>query len=236
MPKQLITAIGLVVSLGIVALAVVLIAVPLWAQSLAVDAQTSTVASTNEIYRAQVQALQADSERQAEIDASVATLRTEIPALSEFDDVFEVIGRAAASSGVIITSASAGEPTAFTVRTSASEIGAEPAAETLTDDAATGSAGEGAAEDTAASDDDGGETADPNAPAAPASEDAPLAGRQQVDFTILVTANDMAQATSFLDALRAGPRLLSTITAVTTQTGTAVDVQVNALTFVDSED
>ena len=63
-----------------------------------------------------------------------------------------------------------------------------------------------------------------------------LAGRQQVDFAISVTAADMAQATAFLDALRAGPRLLSSITATATQTGEgSVDVQVSALTYVDAE-
>ncbi|WP_374312575.1 hypothetical protein [Microbacterium sp.] len=235
MPKQLITAIGLVVSLGIVTLAVVLIAVPLWAQSLSVDAQTATVASTNQIYEAQVQALQADSERQDEIDASVAALRTQIPAAAELDDVFEVIARAAAASGVIISSATAGEPTAFTVRTTSTEIGAEPAVAAPVDDASAGSEDAGAGDAATAEGDD--VAVDPNAPttAAP-DEGAPLTGRQQIDFTILVTANDMAQATAFLDELRTGPRLLSAITAVTNQTGTAVDVQVSALTFVDSEE
>ena len=51
-----------------------------------------------------------------------------------------------------------------------------------------------------------------------------------------MTAADMDQATAFLDALRAGPRLLSSITATTTQTGEgSVDVQVTALTYVDAE-
>jgi hypothetical protein len=234
MPKQLITAIGLVVSLGIVTLAVVLIAVPLWAQSLSVDAQTATVASTNQIYEAQVQALQADSERQDEIDASVAALRTQIPAAAELDDVFEVIARAAAASGVIISSATAGEPTAFTVRTTSTEIGAEPAVAAPVDDASAGSEDAGAGDAATAEGDD--VAVDPNAPTAAPDEGAPLTGRQQIDFTILVTANDMAQATAFLDELRTGPRLLSAITAVTNQTGTAVDVQVSALTFVDSEE
>ena len=60
-------------------------------------------------------------------------------------------------------------------------------------------------------------------------------GRQQVDFAIRATAADMAQATAFLDALR-GPRLLSSITATSTQTGEGtVDLQMSALTYVDAE-
>ena len=57
-----------------------------------------------------------------------------------------------------------------------------------------------------------------------------------MDFVITATAVDMAQATAFLDALRAGPRLLSTIDATTTQTGEGtIDVQLTALAFIDQE-
>jgi hypothetical protein len=229
MPKQLITVIGLAVSLGVVAVAVALVALPMWVQALGVDAQTATVAQTNALYQTQVDTLLVEQERQDEIDASVAALRAEIPATNQLDDVFEVIGRAAAQSGVTISSATAGETVAFTERTAATAVGETTAAEPAAADPAEGSAtdaveaAEGAAGD--------GTTAD----AAAVDPDAVLSGRQQVDFTILVTADDMAQATAFLDALRNGPRLLSSITATTTQTGTAVDVQVSALTFVDSE-
>jgi hypothetical protein len=39
MPKQLISIIGVIVTLGVIALAVQLIALPMWVQSLAVDTQ-----------------------------------------------------------------------------------------------------------------------------------------------------------------------------------------------------
>jgi hypothetical protein len=229
MPKQLITVIGLIVSLGVIALGIAVVALPMWVQSLSIDAETATVTDTNALYQAQVDALEAEQERQGEIEASVAALRTEIPATGRFDDVFEVIGRAAVAAGVTIVSATAGESAAFVVRTTAIEPGAEPVAEVaaVPEDGADGTT---ATDDTAVATD--GTGADTGA-AAPV--DAPLSGRQQVDFTIQVTANDMAQATRFLDALRAGPRLLDSITATTTQTGTAVEVQVSALTFVDSE-
>ena len=46
----------------------------------------------------------------------------------------------------------------------------------------------------------------------------------------------MAQATAFLDALRAGPRLLSSVIATSTQSGAGdVDIQISALTYVDAE-
>ena len=122
MPKQLITVIGLAVSLGVVAVAVALVALPMWVQALGVDAQTATVAQTNALYQTQVDTLLVEQERQDEIDASVAALRAEIPATNQLDDVFEVIGRAAAQSGVTISSATAGETVAFTERTAATSI------------------------------------------------------------------------------------------------------------------
>ncbi|WP_127475537.1 hypothetical protein [Microbacterium sulfonylureivorans] len=231
MPKQLVTIIGLVVSLGVVAVGVALVALPMWMQSLAVDGETATVADTNALYQAQVDTLETEADRQGEIDASVAALRTEIPAANQLDDVFEVVGRAADTAGVTITSATAGESAAFVARTAASAPGEEPVAvpAPAPEDGTDGAAAEGeateAAEGVAT---DAGTVIDEGA-------DAPLTGRQQVDFTIAVTANDMAQVTRFLDALRAGPRLLAGITATTTLTGTAVEVQVSALTFVDSE-
>jgi len=68
------------------------------------------------------------------------------------------------------------------------------------------------------------------------ADPAAAAGRQQVDFVISATAGDMEQATAFLDALRAGPRLLNSVTATMTQNGGGgVDVQISALTYVDAE-
>lgn len=230
MPKQLINIIGLIVSIGIIALGVVLVAIPVWIQSLAVDAQTATASETNQMYQVQVDALLAEQERIDEIDASVAGLRAEIPAAADLDDVFEVIAKAANSSGVILSSATAGEPAAFVVRTAPTAVGegvTAPTAPAEDPDTESGGAGDGS-----------GEAETEPAPEGGATEATPeqtLPARQEIDFAISATANDMAQATAFLDALRSGPRLLSLITAVTNQTGTAVDVQITALTFVDME-
>jgi TolA-binding protein len=223
MPKQLVTVIGLIVALGVIALGVFLVALPLYFQAVGVDAQTATVANTNAIYQAQVDNL---NEQQANIDqinADVAELRSQIPASGQLDDVFEVVGTAAADTGVQLTAVTAGEQVAFVTRTGATEgdAAAAPAAEptpapTPTDGSTDASTG---ATDTAA-------------PVAGPAD----AGRQQVDFTISVTAPDMATATAFLDALRAGPRLLSSITATTSQSGEgSVSVQITALTYVDEE-
>jgi len=232
MSKTLVTVIGLVVSLGVIALGFFLVALPIFVQSLGVDAQTATVANTNAIYQAQVDALEAEQENLPAIEASVDSLRAQIPATAKLDDVFEVVGLAAQNSGVQVVSITAGEQVAFVPRTSASDDpDAAPAAvqpEATTDPAA------------GTTDPATGAVDPATGAAAPSTPDAGGAaagtGRQQVDFAIQVTAADMGQVTAFLDALRAGPRLLSSIQATAAQTGEGtITVQVTALTYVDTE-
>jgi hypothetical protein len=225
MPKHLVTALGLIVSLGVIALGVFLVALPLYFQAVGVDGQTATVANTNAIYQAQVDHLTAEEENLEQINAEVSGLRSQIPATAQLDDVFEVVGRAAEASGVSLTSVTAGEQVLFTTRTGvidgdAAAVAPAPAPEP------TPSATEGATDTTAGTATD----------AAADGGIAAAAGRQQVDFVISASATDMAQATAFLDALRAGPRLLNSITATTTQSGEGTfDVQITALTFMDAE-
>ncbi|MFH8252505.1 hypothetical protein ACH3VR_19210 [Microbacterium sp. B2969] len=221
MPKQLITIIGLIVTLGVVALGVSAVAAPLVAQAFAVDAQTASVAATNATYETQLATLQEQQKHQDEIQASVDALRKQIPGSDQFDDVFEVVGNAAAASGVTIVSVTAGDVVAFAPRTAAdaSETAAAPAPAPAPSPSASA---EGSTTDTTT-----------DAAAAPTT---PVGGRQQVDFAISVTATSMDQVTAFLDALRGGPRLLSNIeTSATTSGEDAIDVQVKALAYTDAE-
>ncbi|WP_457101721.1 hypothetical protein [Microbacterium sp. P5_E9] len=204
----MVTALGLVISLGVIALGFFLVALPIIVQAFSVDGQTAVVASTNAIYQAQVDELSKEEENLEQINASVLGLRSQIPVDGQLDDVFEVIGRAAATSGVALTSVTAGQQVAFAPRSST-----EPAGTVApTDD--TG-ATEGSAETTAV---------DPGSP-----------GRQQVDFSIQATAADMGEVTAFLDALRAGPRLLNSITVFSAEAGEGITVQISALTYVHAE-
>jgi TolA-binding protein len=223
MPKHLVTALGLIVSLGVIALGVFLVALPLYFQAVSVDAQTATVANTNAIYQAQVDHLTAEEENLDQINATVAELRSQIPATGQLDDVFEVVARAAEASEVSLTAVTAGEQVAFAARTGAADGNAAAVAPAP---APTPTATEGATDPAT------GTTADAAAPV----DAIATAGRQQVDFVISAQAADMAQATAFVDALRAGPRLLIPGTVTMTEAGAgAVDVQVSALTFVDAE-
>lgn len=231
MQKGIITAIGLVVSIGIVVLALVLGALPVYLQSVSVDAQTATVANTNAVYQAQVDNLRAEQENLDAINASVAGLRAQIPASAQLDDVFEVIGRAAEAADVDIVSISAGQQVPFTPHAGVVDETA-PTADSSADSSTDATGGttdgttDGTTEGTGA--EDGTGTGDAQTPA-------PASGRQQVDFAIQVSADDMDAVTAFLDALRAGPRLLSSITATTTTGEDGLTVQVSALTYVDSE-
>ncbi|MGW9586355.1 hypothetical protein [Microbacterium sp. NPDC055455] len=218
MPKQIVTALGLIVSLGVIALGVFLVALPLYFQAIGVDAQTSTVAATNAQYQAQVSQLTEQQQNLDEINASVAELRSQIPDEAQLDDVFEVVARAVETTGAVMSSVTAGEQVAFAARTLPPELGTSAAAEPAPQPTP------------AATPPPADESANP----APAPAAVAPAGRQQVDFVITVTAADMAQATAFVDALRAGPRLLIPNAVMATQNddGT-VDVQVTALTFND---
>lgn len=221
MPKQLVTAIGLIVSLGVIALGVFLVALPLYFQAVGVDAETASVAGANALYQTQVDALEAQQENLGAIEANVSELRSQIPASSQLDDVFEVVARASEASGVALTAVTAGEQVAFVTRTG---VETDEAAEAAPAPAPSATPGASAPTDAAP-------TADALSPGSSSPD-----GRQQVDFVISATAADMAQATAFLDALRAGPRLLNSITATSNLTGEGtVEVQVNALSYIDAE-
>ncbi|GAA1948821.1 hypothetical protein [Microbacterium deminutum] len=223
MPKQLINVLGVVVCVGILALAIALVAVPVFVQSIATGAQSAVVAHTNELYQSQVDSLQTENQRIDEVKASVAALRTEIPATNRLDDVFELVASAAAASGVSVESIAAGENAAFAARTEPLPIGDTSVAPAVP-------LSDGTKTTSGASTKGGGA-----ASAAQPSSDAPAAAgdrREQVDFTISVVATELDSTVRFLDALRAGPRLLSPIQTTVTPTATGWDVTVAALTFV----
>ena len=224
MPKQLINVIGIVVSLAVIALGVFLVAVPMYLQSLDVAGQTATVQTTNQLYQAEVDRLSAEQERQAEIDASVASLRAQLPETAKLDDVFEIVASAATATGVSIQAVTAGSAADFVPRTDPTVGEGAPVAE---------APAETPAAETPAVDDG---AADPSGDASAGDAPPRAAGRQQIDFTISVLAADISQVTAFLDALRSGPRLLSSVTATSNRTGEgAYELQMSALTFVDAE-
>lgn len=228
MPRSVINLIGVVVTIGVLLLALFLVAMPIAFQALGVVGQTVTVANTNAIYQAEVDALREEEARLDEVEASVAGLHTQITPANELDDVFELVAKSAESSGVSIVSIAAGEQIAFVERTSATSAdelvqpSAAPTQDQATNDATATPAPS-----------DGNAAGTPNGVTDAAT---PPIGRTQIDFSVTVTASELDQVVQFLDGLRAGPRLLGQIQSTVSPTGTGFDVILTALTFVLPEE
>lgn len=222
MSRSLINLIGVVVMVAVLALGIFLVAAPVAFQAVGVVAQTATVGNTNAVYQAQIDHLTEEQKRLPEIEASVAALQTQIAPANELDDVFELVATAAAATGVNISAVTAEDPAAFSERTAAvagDEAGAQPAPQATPEPSATPAPSDSQAGGTAA-----------QTEALPATTAG--AGRTQVGFTINVTAPEFGQLVSFLDALRAGPRLLGQVKTTVTPTDNGFDLTLSALTFV----
>lgn len=232
-PKQLVNLIGGVVVLAVVAAGLLLVAVPLWTDSTRISADAQNVAQTNLGYEAQIASLRESEADLDDIQDTVGKLRRQIPGEPQLDEVFEIVARAAATSGVTIVSATAGETTAWTPREPLT-AGALPA-----DDAATTSPADPSAPTDTASDAASDPASDPAAtdPAAGGTEaPADPAPRQaQIDFTLVLTSPSPEAAERFIDALGEGARLIGIVHADLGPNETGYDLTVNALAFVRSE-
>jgi TolA-binding protein len=224
MSKSLINLLGALVCVVLLILGVVLLVVPQLSQAQDVQAQTQTVDQTNDIYQVQVDALREAEQRFDEIQASVADLRTEIPATNRLDDVFELIAEAATTANSTVVSITAGGASAYVERTQPLAIGEVPAApeSPAEGDTTTDGTTEGADTDQSA--------------ATPAPAPGPASGAVEVDFVVSVTATQFSDVIRFLDALRAGPRLFSAIDTVVNPNGPAFTVNLTGLTFVYPEE
>lgn len=220
--KQLINLVGALVLILVVAVGVILGVLPLYLNSTSTNAEADQVAQTNATYEVQVASLRRDEERFDEIEASLRTLRTEIPMRGDLDDVFELIASAAATAGVTITSASAGDAAPWTKRTGTEETAAAPAPPATTDPATSDPSTTEAAAET------GAEPAPAPAPETDSLE-------KEVPFTIVVESVDTAATTRFIDALGAGPRLVAITHANLVESNAVFTLTVDALTFMRSE-
>lgn len=233
--KQLINLAGVVLVVVLLIAGVALVAMPLYSQSQAIDAQVGTVGQSNMLYEQQIAALSAAEAELDQIDADVADLRREIAAFPQLDDAHRLISAAAKKVDVRIQTVEATAPTAWQPRGAPAAEGADAAAPT--------EAAPAAAEGTEAAA-SAGETP---APAEAPAEETP---NRQVLLTITIdaalpyeiqtdddadaaddseTADDAAsseetaeenarrlerlarKAVDFMDALRAGPRLITPV-------------------------
>lgn len=157
MPKQLINTIGAVIVAAILLAAIGLVAFPLFLQTMAVTAQSATVATQNAQQQAAVDALAAKETELPQLEAQVAELETEIPSEPHNDTISALVAAAAEETGVTVTNFAPSEPI---------PVDQTPGAE------------------------------------------ATVSGRVQIPIMIDATAPSLDHMTAFLDALRAGDRLI----------------------------
>lgn len=225
--RQLINLAGVLLVVVLLVTGVALVAMPLYAQSGSTDLQTVTVAQQNSLYEQQIAELTAAAEGIDAIDADLSALRSEIAADAQLDDVHRLIATAAATGDVHVESVTIDEAATFVPRNAASEqAGAEAAASSAEAPVQDG------AEDAA---DGADETADDTAVDTAPTGDEELGPQQQILVTVTVDLAtpfvsppkdsgsdkidfDPAElnrqsraAAAFVDALRAGPRLVSPV-------------------------
>ncbi|GEP49315.1 hypothetical protein FVP74_13805 [Microbacterium saccharophilum] len=215
--KQFINLLGIVVIAAILVAGVALIALPMWSQSRTTDASTRTVAQTNAVYEVQVSQLTAAQDGEADLDRQLAELRADIPAITKYDDVFDIVNGAATDLDLTIQTITIADAEDWTPRAAAVEAPAEaPAA---------GAQGAGGDEEA-----DSAATTDPAA--VPTPTEPTVTPQRQATVTIEVAVPDAKTATAFIDALGKGPRLLSPLNAALDD-GT---LTLTVLTFFRTED
>lgn len=225
-PKNVVHGLGALIVLAVVAAGIALVAVPVYLQSLATESQVMTAAGQNAAYQTQVDDLRTSQSQIGAITADVAALSAQIPAESRFDDVFEIVGKAAEGAHVTVVSVEAGDPVPYAARTAPTAPGAAPAQTGQTTDA--GSTAADAAENPAPA----AGTTDAGGASGAGQSGTGAPGRLQAAFTITVDTPDVASATRFLDALRDGPRGVAIIHSALTGSGDGLQLSVDALAFI----
>lgn len=253
--KQLINLAGILAVVVVLVAGIALIAFPMYSESRAIDDQTRTVTTNNTIYEQQVAILAEAGARIDEIDADLAALRAQIAPETQLDDVHALIAEAAEQLDIRVVSVVADEVEPWLPRAQVDEDGnvVAEAAPAAADGEATGAGTSGAEATPAASDDTAAAPATP-APTVPETEG--VSPQRQVLVTITLdlalpfavgddegeaeeAAVDAEEATaralaasSFVDSLGGGPRLVLPIDVAYTD-GTLV---VSALTYFRTED
>lgn len=239
--RQLINLAGGLAVVVIIALGILLVALPTFNQARATEQQADEIAATNDVYDIQVETLRGQQTQLGDLERQLAALRAQIPATPLNDEVFELIGTAVETTGGV---------TVETITAADAETWLPPSADPEGTDG-TAAAPDAASTDaattdtTAATPTDGATdpAADPNATAGgTATADGTTATetpapveidpRQMVPFTLVVTLGDAAQAARFLDALRDDDRLLTIEQAVLTEEEGEFRLTVNARSLV----
>lgn len=238
--RQLINLAGGLAVLVVLALGILLVALPTFTQARATEQQADEIAATNDVYDIQVETLRGQQTQLGDLERELAALRAQIPATPLNDEVFELVGEAVeATGGVTVETLTAADAEAWLPPTADPEgaDGTTAAPDAAATDAAATDGAAAPAPTDAATD----PAADPNATANGTTADGTTAEtpapvevdpRQMVPFTLVVTLGDAAQAARFLDALRDDDRLLTIEQAVLTEEEGELRLTVNARSLV----
>lgn len=232
--RQLINLAGGLAVVVVLALGILLVALPTFTQARATEQQADEIAATNDVYDIQVETLRGQQTQLGDLERELAALRAQIPATPLNDEVFELIGEAVESTGVFVETLTAADAEAWLPPSADPEgtDGTTAAPDATSTDATATPAPTDPATDPAA---------DPNATANGTTADGTTAEtaapvevdpRQMVPFTLVVTLGDAAQAARFLDALRDDDRLLTIEQAVLTEEEGELRLTVNARSLV----
>lgn len=237
--RQLINLAGGLAVVVVLALGILLVALPTFTQARATEQQADEIAATNDVYDIQVETLRGQQSQLGDLERELAALRAQIPATPLNDEVFELIGEAVETTGVFVETLTAADAEAWLPPTADPEgaDGTTAAPDAAATDAAATDGAAAPAPTDAATD----PAADPNATADGTPADGTTAEtpapvevdpRQMVPFTLVVTLGDAAQAARFLDALRDDDRLLTIEQAVLTEEEGELRLTVNARSLV----
>ncbi|MGN8025418.1 hypothetical protein [Microbacterium sp. 22242] len=246
MTKSLINLIGALITVAVVALAVVFGALPLLGQTFTAFGDTAQAGATNTAYEAQISTLQKQKARKGEIDAAVQDLRAQIPAVPDLDRAFDLIAESAQGSGVVITSIVREGLAPYAPRTAPVPAGPAAAAAKAqtapqpTPQPTSGSDPVGQAKSTAAQASADASQASPAAGAnggsaaggSAGSGATAVDGREQIPLTVTATAADLTAVQSFLDGLRGSGRLLGVDKVTVQGANGSLTVNLALLAFV----
>jgi len=221
---------------AIVAVGVVLIALPLFTAAQSQTAAVVQTATANAAYQARLEQLRAAQKDLSATATRVAELRRQIPAANDFDDVFQVVNAAAAESGATVSSVKPGDAQAYAARTAA----VVAAGSTSGGGAAPQPSASPSPDGTSATDSTAGSTGAAGATGAATPAPAADSPRRQIPVVVTMNVPDAASAAAFLDALAKGPRIITVTEAALSGSGSGSDAKslsltVDAITYTSSE-
>lgn len=233
--RRLINLAGTLLVVIVLVAGTMLTALPIYIESLKLNAQEREVAASNQLLQTQIDALSAKEAELPQVEQDLAELHAQLPGIPQLDDAVQLVVRAAGKADAAIESVQFDDFAPFVVRDAAmvadqlpkNATGVAPAVQPEDEGTDQNGSGDAVATDDPASDptSDTGPTTD-SEPAAPGND-----GQLQFPVRIDVTVPDPVAASRFLDELRAGPRLLR-IDVVTASTDENNSVKLLVTGFV----